>query len=125
MVATDPELWMCHYLGGAWRAPLATRMACVLGPCGAVTGQVVLAGRADMDRAHSMLRPAPAIDDLEYRQILAGLGDVALRTPLPSSIAQGAVYLAAPQDAAIAIRLASQIARAGLRPGAFALLYQA
>lgn len=125
MVTTGPELWICHYLGGAWRAPLGTRMACVLAANGGVAGRVVLAEQADIDRARRVQRAGRAEDDLRYRQVVQGLGDAAFHTPPPATLRQGVLYLAAPQDAPVAIRLACHIARAGLPPGTFAMLYQA
>lgn len=118
MACDDPERWLAHFVGGMWRAPLATRMA--------VTGtgphRVVLAGPADMARAIALRRPAPPAADAVYRAILARAAGP-MRPDPPTTVARGAIFLAHPADAAQAIALAMQVSQAGLPPGCSALLY--
>lgn len=122
----DPERWLSHYVGGAWRVPFSTRMAAVRDDRGAVLGQVVLATAEDVARAERYLRPASVQDDRLYRRLLFQMSSLPVphRAP-PTGILHGAVYLALPNDAVFAIELANRVARAGLPPGAFALLFQA
>lgn len=47
------EKLFTHYVGGAWRAPLATRSRPVRLADGTEPGQIVLAGPADIARAHA------------------------------------------------------------------------
>lgn len=125
MSGDDPERWLCHFVGGAWRAPFGRRMARVPTSAGMCLGQVVLADRADLDRANRLRRDAKYEDDAWYRDLVAALcRHYKPCVAPPGSLQGGAIYLAHPQDAVFAIGLAEQTARAGLVPGAFALLYQ-
>ncbi|WP_147434259.1 hypothetical protein [Roseinatronobacter ekhonensis] len=122
----DPERWLCHYVGGAWRVPFSTRMAAVRDDRGAILGQVVLATAEDVARSERYLRPASAQDDRLYQGLLFQMSGVPVpRRAPPNGILHGAVYLALSNDAVFAIELANRVARAGLPPGAFALLFQA
>jgi len=124
MTGNDPECWLCHFVGGAWRAPHAVQMAPVSDARGGVLGHVVLANDADLARADQWRRPATAQDARAYRAILADMAHHCPYRAPPPSIEQGAIYRAQPQDVVFAIRLASRVARAGLATGTFAVLYQ-
>lgn len=125
MSGTDPERWLCQFVGGAWRAPFSVHLATVRAANGVELGQVVLADATDMERAARLRRAASRQDELCYRSCVADLDPAMFCGALPPpNLASGAIYLAHPQDAALAIALADRIARAGLTPGAFALLFQ-
>ncbi|NBB99032.1 MAG: hypothetical protein GVY34_12860 [Alphaproteobacteria bacterium] len=120
----DPELWLCHYVGGAWRAPLSTRVEPVRSETGRMLGRVVLANAADLARAKALSRKVTAQDERVYQQQIArmDLRNRLRRISQPGSVT-GPIYLAHPEDAVVALDLACKLHSAGLRPGAFALLF--
>jgi hypothetical protein len=69
-----PERLLTHFVGGAWRAPLSTRLVHVPG-----LGQVVLAGPADLARARALHRSAPRQDWDRLGQALATQGPALAR----------------------------------------------
>lgn len=124
MVPEEPELWLCHYVGGAWRAPLSTRVAPVRSEAGRILGRVVLANVADLARAKALSRPVTSQDDWIYQEQLAQIDPQKRRRRIPPrSLLSDPVYLAHPDDAVMALNLACTLHSAGLPPGAFALLF--
>jgi hypothetical protein len=119
MTGHDPEISLAHFVGGMWRAPLGARM--VPGPAG--FGCVVAASNADMVRARDLSAPASRQANQLYQALLADMsGQFTFHGP-PPSILHGAVFLAHPLDAPLAIALARRVAQAGLAPGCFAMMY--
>ncbi len=129
------EKLITHYVGGAWRAPLATAAQPVTLVCGRVPGQIVPAGAADVARALAWAEAAQMVMTAPARQqewlaafdaarpALLGALDAAQRLErgAPGGIVPGTKLSTGPGPLALLLPAAmSPVAQAGVLRAALA-----